>query len=73
MCPNCILNQAGLMPGLYVAFGICGLFFVAALVAMFWAFKAGQFDDMEEAKYEMMGDDSQGLSGNQIKNVKPGA
>ena len=43
--------------GLYVAFGICGLFFVVGLVAMWWAFKAGQFEDIESAKYEMMQDE----------------
>lgn len=60
MCPNCILNQVGLAPGLYVAFGVCALFFVVALAAMWWAFKAGEFEDIEAAKYEMMDDDISG-------------
>jgi cbb3-type cytochrome oxidase maturation protein len=42
--------------GLYVAFGVCGLFFVVGLAAMWWAFKGGQFEDIESAKYEMMSD-----------------
>ncbi|MBX9723806.1 MAG: cbb3-type cytochrome oxidase assembly protein CcoS [Candidatus Obscuribacterales bacterium] len=56
MCPNCILNQAGLQPGVYVAYGICMLFFVVALVAMKWAFANGEFDDMESSKFDMMDD-----------------
>ena len=47
-------------PGMYVAFGVCGLFFVVGLAAMWWAFKAGQFEDIESAKYEMMNDDFAG-------------
>jgi cbb3-type cytochrome oxidase maturation protein len=57
MCPNCILNQAGLQPGLYVAFGICAVFFIAALAAMLWALKNGEFDDIEASKFDMMKDD----------------
>jgi cbb3-type cytochrome oxidase maturation protein len=57
MCPNCILNQAGLQPGLYVAFGVCAVFFVAALAAMLWALKNGEFDDIEGAKFDMIDDD----------------
>ena len=59
MCPNCILNQIGLSPGLYVAFGVCGLFFVAALAAMWWAFRNGEFEDMEASKFDML-DDGEG-------------
>jgi cbb3-type cytochrome oxidase maturation protein len=57
MCPNCILNQAGLQPGLYVAFGVCAVFFIAALAAMLWALKNGEFDDIEGSKFDMMHDD----------------
>ncbi len=56
MCPNCILNQVGISPGLYVAFGVCLIFFVVGIVAMLWAFRNGEFEDMEEVKYEMMTD-----------------
>lgn len=56
MCPNCILNQAGLAPGVYIAFGVCGIFFVAAVAAMWWAFRNGEFDDVEGSKFEMMHD-----------------
>lgn len=56
MCPNCILNQAGLASGVYVAYAICLIFFVMALVAMRWAFKNGEFDDMEGSKFDMMDD-----------------
>lgn len=57
MCPNCILNQAGLQGGLYVAFGVCALFFLAALFAMHWAFRNGEFEDLESAKFDMLDDE----------------
>jgi cbb3-type cytochrome oxidase maturation protein len=56
MCPNCILNQAGLQSGVYISLGICLLFFVAAIAAMIWAFKNGQFEDIEGAKFDMLDD-----------------
>ncbi len=62
MCPNCILNQAGLSSGLYVAFGVCGLFFLIALAAMYWAFRNGDFEDIEGSKFEMMDDEQDGLN-----------
>jgi cbb3-type cytochrome oxidase maturation protein len=60
MCPNCILNQAGLSAGVYVAYGICLLFFIVALGAIWWAFRNGEFEDLESSKFDMMddGDDS---------------
>ncbi len=63
MCPNCILNKVGLAPGLYVAFGVCAVFFVVAVAAMWWAFRNGEFDDIESVKFEMMDDalDSQAI------------
>jgi pentatricopeptide repeat protein len=60
MCPNCILNQASLSGGVYVAFGVCGLFFIIAIAAIWWAFRNGEFEDMEEIKFEMMDDDFEG-------------
>lgn len=62
MCPNCILNQVGLSPGVYVAFAICGIFFVAAIAAMWWAFKSGEFDDIESSKFEMLDDGVDGAN-----------
>ena len=61
MCPNCILNQTGLQPGLYIAFAVCGIFFVAGVAAMWWAFRNGEFDDIEASKFDMLddGDESQ--------------
>ena len=56
MCPNCILNQVGISPGLYVAFGICALFFVIGVAAMWWAFRDGQFTDIESSKFDMLDD-----------------
>lgn len=61
MCPNCILNQAGLDPGLYVAFGVCGVFFVVGLFAMIWALKNGEFENIEDTKFEMLDDGQEGI------------
>ncbi len=60
MCPNCILNQAGLQGGMYVAFGVCAVFFVVAIVGILWAFKNGDFEDMENSKFDMMDDEVDG-------------
>jgi nitrogen fixation-related uncharacterized protein len=46
--------------GLYVAFGVCGIFFVVALAAILWAFKNGEFEDLESTKFDMMDDDLDG-------------
>jgi cbb3-type cytochrome oxidase maturation protein len=60
MCPNCILNQASLDGGLYVAFGVCLVFFAVAIAAILWAFKNGEFEDLEGTKFDMMDDDVDG-------------
>ncbi len=60
MCPNCILNQASMEGGLYVAFGVCGIFFIVALAAILWAFRNGEFEDLESTKFDMMDDDLDG-------------
>jgi nitrogen fixation-related uncharacterized protein len=60
MCPNCILNQASLDGGLYVAFGVCLVFFAVAIAAILWAFKNGEFEDLEATKFDMMDDDVDG-------------
>lgn len=67
MCPNCILNQVGLAPGVYVAFAICAIFFVAALAAMWWAFSNGEFDDIEASKFDMLDDEYDGEKARQIR------
>jgi nitrogen fixation-related uncharacterized protein len=56
MCPNCVLNQASLSSGMYVAFGVCGVFFVVGILAMLWAFKNGEFENMEDSKFDMLDD-----------------
>lgn len=61
MCPNCILNQTGLQPGVYIAYGICMLFFVVAIAAMWWAFGNGEFEDMEGSKFDMLDDSEEGV------------
>ncbi len=75
MCPNCVLNQASLQSGMYVAFGICGLFFIVGVLAMMWAFKNGEFENIEDVKYEMMDDDITGDLANKARtaslNTKP--
>jgi nitrogen fixation-related uncharacterized protein len=67
MCPNCILNQASMTGGLYVAFGICALFFVVGIVGLLWAFKNGEFDDMEESKFDMLDDSPDGVVAQRAK------
>lgn len=67
MCPNCVLNQASLGAGLYVAFGICGVFFVIAVVGILWAFKNGEFEDLEAVKFEMLDDDEDLVIGQKAK------
>ncbi|MBX9952081.1 MAG: hypothetical protein DKT66_17200 [Candidatus Melainabacteria bacterium] len=63
MCPNCILNQQGLSSGIYVAFFICGLFFVMAIGAILWAFKNGEFENMEDVKFDMLDDGDDNTTG----------
>lgn len=60
MCPNCILNKAGLESGLWVAFGLCGIFFLVALVAIIWALRNGEFENIEDTKFEMLDDTDDG-------------
>lgn len=67
MCPNCILNQANPGGGIYVAFGVCLIFFLVALAAIFWAFRNGEFTDMEEAKFDMMDDSDEATVGAQAR------
>ena len=69
MCPNCILNQAAMSTGIYIAFGVCGLFFVVAIAAILWAFKNGEFEDLEEVKFEMMDDDLEGTAGARARTL----
>jgi nitrogen fixation-related uncharacterized protein len=67
MCPNCILNQASMSGGLYVAFGVCALFFVVGIAGLLWAFKNGEFDDMEESKFDMLDDSPDGVVAQRAK------
>lgn len=67
MCPNCILNQASLQSGMYVAFGICALFFVVGVAAMYWAFRNGDFENMEDSKFDMLDDGLDGQLGAKAK------
>ncbi len=67
MCPNCILNQASLASGMYIAFGICALFFVVGVAAMYWAFRNGEFENMEDTKFEMLDDNVDGQLGLKAK------
>lgn len=46
--------------GLYVAFGVCILFFVVAVAGILWAFRNGEFEDIENVKFDMMDDDVDG-------------
>ena len=60
MCPNCILNQSPLDTGLYVAFGICVIFFIMAVWAMWWAIGNGEFEGIESTKFDMLDDSENG-------------
>lgn len=67
MCPNCVLNGASLGSGLWVAFGICGLFFLIAVVGVLWAFRNGEFEDLEAVKFEMLDDGDELVLGSKAK------
>lgn len=69
MCPNCILNQANPESGLWIAFGICGVFFVMAIVAILWAFKNGDFEDVESSKFDMLDDGEDGEMSRKAKDA----
>lgn len=69
MCPNCILNQANPESGLWIAFGICGVFFVTAVVAILWAFKNGDFEDVESSKFDMLDDGEDGEMSRKAKDA----
>ncbi len=69
MCPNCILNQASMASGLYIAFGICAVFFVVGVAAMAWAFKNGEFEDMEDVKFDMLDDSPDGVIAQRAKKA----
>lgn len=54
MCPNCILNKAGLGAGYYGAATICIIFALMALALYLWGRRTGEFTgDEEEAKYSI--------------------
>ena len=54
MCPNCVLNQAGLGGAYYGAAAICIIFAIVALALYVWGKKSGEFTgDSEEAKYSV--------------------
>jgi len=62
MCPNCVLNQAGFTGGIYIAFGVCAFFFIIAIAGIMWAFKNGEFEDMEGSKFDMLDDEVDGTT-----------
>ncbi len=71
MCPNCVLSQNALGPGIYIAFGVCGVFFILGLIAIWWSFRNGEFEDMEDVKYEMMDDNDNFVLGKSgTKSIK---
>ncbi len=71
MCPNCVLSQNALGPGINIAFGVCGVFFILGLIAIWWSFRNGEFEDMEDVKYEMMDDNDNFVLGKSgTKSIK---
>jgi nitrogen fixation-related uncharacterized protein len=69
MCPNCILNKADLGAGLWVAFGVCAIFFLVAVAGILWAFRNGEFEDMEDVKFDMMDDGDDGSKAAQAREA----
>jgi nitrogen fixation-related uncharacterized protein len=55
--------------GLYIAFGICAVFFVVGVAAMAWAFKNGEFEDMEDVKFDMLDDSPDGVIAQRAKKA----
>ncbi|MBX2860498.1 MAG: cbb3-type cytochrome oxidase assembly protein CcoS [Vampirovibrio sp.] len=55
MCPSCL--SGGIGPGYIAAFFICGLFFLMAVIALFWASGTGRLENLEQAKYAMLKDE----------------
>jgi nitrogen fixation-related uncharacterized protein len=47
---------------MFVAFGVCAVFFIVAIAGIMWAFKNGEFEDMEGSKFEMMDDELDGVA-----------
>ena len=52
ICPSCLSGDIG--PGYIAAFAICGLFFLLAAGAMFWASRSGKLDGLEDTKFTML-------------------
>ena len=52
---------------MYVAFGVCILFFIVGIAGILWAFKNGEFEDMEGSKFEMLDDDLEGTVSSRAK------
>lgn len=69
MCPNCVLNQASLGGGIYVAFGVCGVFFLISIVGILWAFRNGEFEDLESVKFDMLDDSEDMVLGSKAKEA----
>ncbi|HEY9786108.1 MAG TPA: cbb3-type cytochrome oxidase assembly protein CcoS [Candidatus Obscuribacterales bacterium] len=69
MCPNCILNQVGVSPGLIVAFAVCILFFVIGVAGVLWAFRNGEFEDMEAVKFDMLDDGDDNAIGERARKA----
>jgi hypothetical protein len=53
-CPSCLSPGIGI--GYMAAYAICGLFFVLAAVALYWASRNGKLKNLEDSKYTMLED-----------------
>jgi tetrahydromethanopterin S-methyltransferase subunit D len=51
MCPSCLSN--GIESGYIAAYAICGLFFLIAALAMFWASRSGRLEGLEDSKFKI--------------------
>lgn len=52
-----LVNQ----PGLGMFAWMCLVFFVVALIFFVWAFKSGQFSDMESVKFDIFDEEVQNV------------
>jgi len=51
-----VIHDLIAQPGLGMFAWLCFVYFVAALVIFVWAIKAGQMNDLEQSKFDMLED-----------------
>ena len=51
-----IIHDLITRPGLGMFMWMCVIFFLIALIFFVWALKSGQFNDLEQSKFDMLED-----------------